>query len=226
MILKNDFALVGVTLIDGNGGSPQKDVTIVVKDGVINKVAEGKKAINLGPGIQQLDLPGYFVTPGLIDSHMHFTGTSALDPIVWVTEPKYLNAIITVSQAQKVLDYGFTSVRCCGSRYSIYLKQAIEEGIITGPRILACGLGICRTGGHGDIRRDIYQIPDQVLDDTHPWAQRCDGVEEIRKAVRRLINQNVDFIKFWMSGGDNWEKDRNDDVHFTMEEVNTKELKM
>ena len=61
----------------------------------------------------------------------------------------------------KVLDYGFTTVRSGGSRYDVYLKRAIEEGTILGPRIIACGLGLSRTRGHGDsMRRDIYEIPD------------------------------------------------------------------
>ncbi|MBI4187240.1 MAG: amidohydrolase family protein [Chloroflexi bacterium] len=219
MKLENEFALVGATLIDGNGGPPRRDVTIMVKDGVIQKVAAGKRGVKSGPRLQRVDLDGRFVMPGLIDSHLHFTGTASDDPVTWLSEPNYLRAIRTVAQAHKVLDFGFTTVRCCGSRCDVYLRQAIEEGTVAGPRIVACGLGICRTGGHGDIRRDIYQVSDEVLNETHPWAQRCDGVEEIRKAVRRLINQGVDFIKFWMSGGDAWEKDRNDDVHFTPEEA-------
>ena len=221
MNLENEFALVGATLIDGNGGPPQKDTTIIAKDGVIHKVAGGKSAIKLDPRIQQLDFSGKFIMPGLIDSHMHFTGDKSAESADWIFQPNFLRAIRTVADAQKLLDFGFTTVRCCGSRFDIYLKQAIAEGTITGPRILACGLGICRTGGHGDIRQDLYELPEELVDEKMSWAQRCDGVEEIRKAVRKLINQDVDAIKFWMSGGDNWEKDRNDDVHYTIEEART-----
>ena len=221
MKLENEFALVGVTLIDGNGGPPQEDTTIIVKDGVIHKVGEGRSAIKLNPNIQQADFLGNFVMPGLIDSHIHFTGHRSDNPTDWVSEPKSLKAMRAVAEAQKVLDYGFTTVRGAGSRYDIHLKQAIAEGTIIGPRILASGLGIGRTGGHVDIRRDIYEFPEELVDETIPWGQRCDGVVEIRKAVRKLINQGVDVVKVFISGGGVWEKDRCEDVHFTMEEITT-----
>jgi imidazolonepropionase-like amidohydrolase len=120
---------------------------------------------------------------------------------------------------RKVLDAGFTTVRSGGSRYDVYLKRAIEEETIVGPTILAAGRGIRRTGGHMYVRGDIYNISEEVIEENHPMAMSCDGVEEIRKGVRRLINHGADQIKVWVSGGAYWERDRNGDVHFTKEEM-------
>jgi len=219
MELEKEYALIGATLIDGNGGSPIKDTTIVVKNGVIEEVREGE-SIELKENTQKVDLSGYYVVPGLIDCHVHFTGRASDEPIDWIIHPNYLKVIRTVDEAQKALDYGFTTVRSGGSRYDIHLKKAIEEGTIVGPRIMACGLGLSRTRGHGDpVRRDIYEIPDEWVQQTWPTFQTCDGVDEIRKAVRKLVGQNVDHIKFAATGGGYWEKDRMEDVHYSMEEM-------
>lgn len=87
---------------------------------------------------------------------------------------------------------------------------------------MSCGLGLCRTGGNQDaMPRDIYGIPDEWAQQSYVWAQPCDGVEEIRKAIRKLVGQNVDHIKFFATGGGLWEKDRVEDMHFGLEEMRT-----
>ena len=103
-----------------------------------------------------------------------------------------MQAMRTVVEAGKLLEHGFTTIRSGGSRYDIFLKRAIEEGTVIGPRILTCGLALCRSRGHGDsIRRDIYEFPENFVKDNLPKAQLVDGVEEVRKAVRQLIAQNL-----------------------------------
>jgi imidazolonepropionase-like amidohydrolase len=219
MKLEEEYALIGGTLIDGNGGIPVKDVTIVVRNGVIEEVGD-RKSVRLEDRIQKVDISGFYLVPGLIDVHVHIIGVAHGPLIDNIIEPNYLQAIRTVAEAGKLLDHGFTTVRSGGSRYDVYLKRAIEEGTIPGPRILACGLGLCRSRGHGDsVRRDIYEIPEKWADQSRPKAQTVDGVEEIRKAIRKLVAQNVDHIKFWATGGGAWEKERCTDIHFSMEEM-------
>jgi imidazolonepropionase-like amidohydrolase len=238
--LDKEFALVGATVIDGTGSPPKKDTTIIVKEVEaqvfperidLRRLSRGKEALRYGviseignkdavklDNIQQVDASGLFVMPGLIDCHVHFGGSVTDVPLDrWFT-PKYLRAIRTVSNAQKILDWGFTTVRGCGSNYDIDLKKAIEEGTIIGPRILSSGRGICRTGGEQDIRRDIYDLPDEFMDEFYQ-GRRCDGVEELRKEVRRMLRQGVDFIKCWVSGGGFWYRDSDKDTQFTMEEL-------
>lgn len=219
--LEKEYALVGATLIDGNGGTPVKDSIIIVRNGVIEEVGN-RKSVMLEDNIQKVDISGLYLIPGMIDAHVHVIGVESGKLIDNIVEPNYLEAIRTVAEMEKLLDYGFTTVRSGGSRYDVYLKRAIEEGTISAPRMIACGLGLCRSRGHGDsVRRDTYEIPEEWAQQSRPKAQTVDGVEEIRKAVRKLHAQNVDHIKFWATGGGAWEKDRCGDMHFSMEEMET-----
>ena len=206
MKLDKEYALIGATLIDGNGDAPLKDTTIVVRNGVIEEVGD-RKSVRLEDSIQKVDISGCYLMPGLIDSHAHFAGLKlrSVNPSDWVTESESLQAIRAVAEARKMLDYGFTTVRSGGGalKFDIDLRKAIEEGTIIGPRIMACGLRLCRSGASEDPVGTV------------------DGVEEIRKAIRKLIGQNVDHIKFVSTGAGMSKNDRPEDVHFSMEEMRT-----
>ena len=79
----------------------------------------------------------------------------------------------------------------------------IEEGIIPGPRVVATGLGFCRTSGHGDS----HKLPLEYNNISHPWAECVDGPWDLRKAIRRRIRENPDAIKIWSTGGGIWKFD-------------------
>ena len=194
--------MVGATLIDGNGGSPVKDTSIVVRNGVIEEVGN-RKSVRLVDSIQTIDISGFYLMPSLIDSHVHFGGFGSANPSDWGAESESLQAIRAVAKARKMLDYGFTTVRSGGGalKFDIDLRKAVEEGTIIGPRIMACGLRLCRSGAS--------EAP----------VGTVDGVEEIRKAIRKLIGQNIDHIKFVSTGAGMSETDRLEDVHFSMEEM-------
>jgi len=213
------YALTGATVIDGHGGAPLNDATVLVENGVIKAVGSRESFI-VEDNITEIDVGGHFILPGLIDAHVHPVGVGSPGLLDNIVESKYLQAMRTVVEAGKLLEYGFTTIRSAGSRYDVFLKRAIEEGTVIGPRILACGLALCRSRGHGDyIRRDIYEFPENFVKDNLPKAMLVDGVEEVRKAVRQLIGQNVDHIKFWATGGGAWEKERATDMHFTRAEM-------
>jgi len=213
------YALTGATVIDGHGGAPLNDTTVLVDNGVIKAVGN-RESIIVKDNITEIDVGGHFILPGLIDAHVHIVGVASPKLLDNIVESKYLQAMRTVVEAGKLLEYGFTTIRSGGSRYDIFLKRAIEEGTVIGPRILTCGLALCCSRGHGDsIRRDIYEFPENFVKDNLPKAQLVDGVEEVRKAVRQLIGQNVDHIKFWATGGGAWEKERTTDMHFTRAEM-------
>lgn len=216
---KDIYALVNGTLIDGNGGTPLKDAVVIVENGVIAAVGN-KESVTLKKNIRSIDIAGHYIMPGLIDAHVHLIGVRNPGLLDNILEPNYMQAIRTVGEARKLLEHGFTTIRSGGSRYDLYLRNAIEEGTAIGPRILSCGLAIGRSRGHGDyIRRDLYELPEEFVKQNLPKAQLVDGVEEIRKAVRKLIGQNVDHIKFWATGGGAWDKDRTTDMHFSRAEM-------
>ena len=217
MVLENKYALVGATLIDGNGGTPVKDTIVVVKDGVIEKIGD-KRSTTIKTRIQEVDISGCYIMPGLIDVHVHLNGIKTSWDVGGVIENKYLKCIRSVADTWKILDHGITTVRDM-SWNGLYLKKAIEEGSIVGPRIIAYGPPLSRTGGHGDLRRDIYDLSSEYVKQNSVTQMLCDGVSEVRKAVRELISRGADGIKLYAGGGALWEKDRVQDIHYSMEEL-------
>ncbi|MAG36899.1 MAG: hypothetical protein CL878_11750, partial [Dehalococcoidia bacterium] len=159
-----------------------------VEDGRI--VAVGPAAQLLppaDPAIPQVEYGGATLLPGLIDAHVHLTlrrRLSAPRPPASVTEGHAL--LYGVQAARNVLASGVTTVRDCAARgqHAQELRDAVEEGTIVGPRILASGPPVTTTAGH--IWRMGYE---------------ADSVTEMRRAVRRLVKEGVDFIKVCATGG-------------------------
>jgi len=112
--LEKEYALIGATVIDGNGGPPLNDTTIIVKDGVIQEVGN-KQSVALEDNVQKVNLPGNYLMPGLIDAHVHFTGVKSCNPVDWMTEPNYLQAIRTVADAKMTPLQAITSATRLGA---------------------------------------------------------------------------------------------------------------
>ena len=216
MIIQNYFSLVNISLVDGNGGELKKNTAIVVKNGLISSVA-GMESYRRPDGAQEIDLDGYYVMPGLIDAHVHLSGgrgDAEYQEIGVMAEPKLLRAMRSVYEAQELLKRGFTSCRDI-SWNGLYLKRLFFEQIIPGPKVIACGPGLSRTGGHVDL----YQYTVDYNNENGFWGILADGKEEIIKAVRLVLREGADQVKIWASGGDNWPHDRNTDVHYSLEEL-------
>lgn len=214
--LSDHYALLNVGVVDGYGGWPADGMFIRVKGRQIAEIGPMKR-YSKESGTQELSLDGHYVTPGLIDAHVHLAGGRAdteWQELEVFMEPKLLRAMRSVYESQKLLKRGFTSVRDI-SWNGLYLKRIYSDGILPGPRIIACGPGLSRTGGHGDA----FQYSESFVKQEHFWSVIADGPEEIRKAVRRNLREGADQIKIWASGGDNWPHDRNSDTHYTLEEV-------
>lgn len=216
--LSNHYILLNVNVLDGYGGYPVPNMYIKVKNNEIIKV-DSMKEYKKEEGVQEVDLNGCYVMPGLIDAHVHLAGGRG--DLVWqelevLAEPKLVRAMRSVYEAQKLLKRGFTSVRDI-SWNGLYLKRIFGDDIMPGPRIIACGPGLTRTGGHSDA----YQFTEEYVKEQHFWGVLADGNDEVRKWVRRLLREGADQIKIWASGGDNWPNDRNSDTHYTFEELKT-----
>ncbi|HHY90791.1 MAG TPA: amidohydrolase family protein [Clostridiales bacterium] len=218
LFLKAHYVLLNVSVVDGYGGYPTENMFVEVCKNEIAAV-DSMKAYQKKPDVQEVDLSGYYVMPGLIDAHVHLAGGRG-DYVYGETEvlaePKLVRAMRSVYEAQRILKRGFTSVRDI-SWNGLYLKRIFGEGILPGPRVIACGPGLTRTGGHADL----FQYTEAYVREQHFWGVLADGCEEIRKSVRRNLREGADQIKIWVSGGDNWANDLNTDVHYTFEEVKT-----
>ncbi len=186
------------TLIDGIGQEPVRDKVIAIAGQSIAKIVDAPAA-EFGPDVEMIDLSHCTVLPGLIDCHVHpsFNG-----------EPNYLDMVYTKSapyrtlmgQANSMKDLmaGFTTVRALGERsqVDIALRDAINTGIIEGPRIVAAGQAISVTGGHGDL----WLAPGFTFEEGLA-GMVVDGPDQFRKAARVQLKAGADVVKLLLSGG-------------------------
>ncbi|MCR1971301.1 metal-dependent hydrolase family protein [Clostridium cochlearium] len=207
----NKIAFIGGLLIDGTGKKPIKNSLLLVDN---KKIKYAGPMMEIDEEYEKIDITGKTIMPGLIDTHLHFSGDRTDNDTEWVLEPVIQKTIVAVAQAREALEHGLTSVGEI-SRSGIYIRNMIEEGIIPGPRVVATGLGFCRTSGHGDS----HKLPLEYNNISHPWAECVDGPWDLRKAIRRRIRENPDAIKIWSTGGGIWRFDAKADPHYCMEEI-------
>lgn len=181
--------LKGGALIDGTGMAPLENAVVVIKGSkIINIGEEGDVEVPSDANIIPVD--GHTIIPGLIDAHLHFTGTRTLDMTEWIleTDPA-LRALRIAADAKALLHSGYTTVRCCGSTITIALKRAIDEGTAVGPRIMASRQMITRTGGH-----ELHSVPINWIKEVGV-TRLADGIDDCRLAVREQLRGGADFIK-------------------------------
>jgi imidazolonepropionase-like amidohydrolase len=154
-------------------------------------VAEGGRITALGQDVargQQLDCNGKFIIPGLIDCHVHLSGSGDPGELAAAARTSLAERAWKAAQyARATLHAGITTVRDLGAadRLNIEMAKAIDSGLIEGPRMLAAGLGVTMTGGHG-----------------HGFlATEADGPDAVRKAVREQLRAGATAIKLFASGG-------------------------
>jgi imidazolonepropionase-like amidohydrolase len=155
------------------------------------------------------------IMPGLIDCHVHFWGARTLDYLHRVLVPDELNMIRAVKDVETLIEAGFTTVREAGGNKSIFLRKAIEEGTIKGPRILSAHRAICITGGH----YDLHFLPLEQTRKMKGIFRLADGADECRKAVREQLREGADLIKICSTGGILSQRGHPNDVQFSQDEL-------
>lgn len=216
MSVVNSVALLSVTVVDGLGGEPVDNRAVVVRDGWIESIVPMDR-YRRDAELNEVELDGHYVMPGLIDAHVHLSGGRARvddQEMGVIAEPKLMRAVRSVYEAQQLLKRGFTTARDV-SWNGLYLKRLFFEGGIPGPKVIACGPGLTRTGGHADL----HQFTTDYVQENGVWGILADGRDEVIKGVRYLLREGADAIKIFASGGDNWPHDRNDDVHYSFDEI-------
>lgn len=175
--------------------------SVIVRNNVIVEIRDGyvqPGEVSGASGAQVIDLRDEFVMAGLIDSHTHILGQQEPNRReIAVTRTTEFSTLMGVEFGMRTLRAGFTSIRNVGAaRNAVFaLRDAINQGIVMGPRIRASGQGITPTGGHGDgggFRDDVFPEPHSGV---------CDGPSECRKAVRTQIKYGADHIKYVATGG-------------------------
>lgn len=195
-IAKGTVRLQNGRLIDGTGAEPVSDAVVVVTDGYISFAGPAESA-PATPEARVLDARGGTIMPGLIEAHIHLTyfNVSELQdldikyPIEYVTLQSAVNA-------KTALECGYTSARSGGCLHNIdvWMKKAIEEDLIPGPRLSASGREICGAGGLMDWNPDYRKIGMEGI------VFIVNGPSEARAAVRKLVKDGVEWVKTYPTG--------------------------
>jgi imidazolonepropionase-like amidohydrolase len=187
-------AVRAARLIDGRGGPPIASAVVVVRGDRIEAAGSG---LPIPAGARIIDLGRATLLPGLIDLHTHLTSTGVHweDELLKTTPGQA--ALHGAHNALVTLMAGFTTCRDMGPTWpftDLDLRNAIDTGVVPGPRLLASGNYVSPTGGAGDARQFSIYVDVPIV------RNLADGPDEIRKAVRTNLKQGADFIKILGTG--------------------------
>ncbi len=206
------------TLIDGNGGTPILNAAVLVEGNIIKAVGSAnavRQAAN-GP-IAEINANGGAILPGFIDTHVHvmLEGVNIARDMQAPFSLKFYRAI---AHLRRTLDAGITSVRDAGGA-DLGVKQAVESGLIAGPRMQISISALSITGGHADgwmrsgnafnLFSPYPGFPDPIVD----------GVDAVRLRVREVLRAGADVIKICATGGVLSPTDHPEFIQFSPEEL-------
>ncbi|MFQ5874135.1 MAG: amidohydrolase family protein [Dehalococcoidia bacterium] len=204
--------VTGATLIDGTGGPVLPNASVVI---------DGERIVDVGPGghvsypddTEVVSISGMTLLPGLIDCHDHLASPGVLGPLEpgqvgvgyglersWQLDaPFSIRVLDTAKTLKDTLDMGYTAVRD-GGGLDAGFKQAIEEGLIPGPRLVVSVSIISPTGGLADHVAPSGHCQSSPVN-PNLGIGIADGPDAVRAKVREMIRRGADVIKFATTGG-------------------------
>ncbi|AWV06795.1 metal-dependent hydrolase family protein [Marilutibacter maris] len=205
-------------VFDARSGQVLGPHTLLVRNGRIEQVISGGNADVLG--VESVDLRDRTCSPGWTDLHVHMASQSSpqsysegfrLDPVDF--------AYRSVGYARKTLMAGFTSVRDLGGEVAPHLRDAINQGLVEGPRIWAAGKSIATTGGHADPTNGYNDALSHLIGPPGPTEGVINSLDDARQAVRQRYKDGSDVIKITATGGVLSYAKSGDAPQFTVDEV-------
>lgn len=201
----------GASIVDGTGADPAAG-DVSVEDGRI---------IEVGPGLdgdELVDLEGKALLPGLFDCHTHVV-VSSIDTMRLLQTPFSYRFFQAMRNLESTVRIGITTVRDAGGA-DLGIKQAVDDGLVAGPRMHISLSMLSQTGGHGDGWMP-YGGSVRALLTKHPGVPETmvDGPDEMRAKVRELVRMGADVIKVATSGGVLSPRDKPTHAHFRPAEL-------
>ena len=192
---------VNVNVFDGVSKDLAMGVDVLVEGNLIKKIGSNLEA---DKSAKIINGGGRTLMPGLSDAHVHLMINDAPHISIYEENWSYVGAQ-AVAGAKAMLLRGFTTVRDMGGPVA-GLKQAIDEGLVEGPRVLPSGPLISQTSGHADLETSKFKlspyftgIPDKM--EIMGWGYVADGVPEVQKAAREVLRTGASQIKVMAGGG-------------------------
>jgi imidazolonepropionase-like amidohydrolase len=205
---------------DGTDSPPHEGWSVLVTGDRITAVGQ-KGQINTPAGATTVDLPGTTVIPGMIEGHSHlllhpYNETPWDDQVLHESEA--LRVARAVNHAKNTLMAGYTTTRDLGTEGAGYadvgLKQAINQGIIPGPRMVVVTKAIVVTGSYAP-----KGFATEYMDDIPQGAEEADGIDGVTRVVRSQIKHGADWIKVYADY--RWGPQGQNEPTFTQDEMNT-----
>lgn len=188
--------------------------TVIVENGRILRVEDGHGPVPANAKL--VDLSGKTVLPGLVDAHVHLTGDPTLPHWRETVDTNERATVVGLKNALRTVQAGFTTVRDLGApgMSSFAVRDAVLEGVMPGPRVLASGGIISIVGGHGDVSGYRPEV-NRALDP----GGTCTGPDQCAARVREFSKLGADVIKITATGGVLSLQERGLGAHFMPEEV-------
>ncbi|MFH6602454.1 amidohydrolase family protein [Maribacter algicola] len=216
VITAQDYYLQCGKIVDPQSGGLLSEKTIIVSGDRIKSIQDG--FVNGTSNDKVIDLKSKFVLPGFIDMHVHIEGESSPSRYIErFTKNEADIAFQSTVYAERTLMAGFTTVRDLGgSGVNIALRNAINKGVVKGPRIFTAGKAIGTTGGHADPTNGMKK---ELMGDPGPMEGVVNSPEDAKKAVRQRYKNGADVIKITATGGVMSVAKNGQNPQFTEEEI-------
>lgn len=184
-------------LVDGTGNAAIPNAAVLIKDGRIDFAGLAAKLASLPNDHAVIDAQGGTIMPGLVEAHFHPTyfNVAALEDLDIKYPVEYVT-LLASANARLALECGYTAARSGGSLFNIdvWLKKALENDLVPGPRLAASGREICGAGGLMDWNPEFRKIGMEGL------VLLINGPDDARAAVRKLVKDGVEWVKTYPTG--------------------------